>query len=113
MPGASARWRERSLWLGRYVSLVSGVEWFVSGLVFPIWLQIALGTPTGLDARQYIHFFGSQAVCGLLAATTTFFLVTWYSLRVLSPVLIDPDHDDPNMWLCSIGCHWRRRAIRG
>jgi CHASE1-domain containing sensor protein len=35
----------------------------------------------------------------LLAATTTFFLVSWYSLRVLSPVLIDPDHDDPSMWL--------------
>ncbi|HEX4149886.1 MAG TPA: serine/threonine-protein kinase, partial [Pirellulales bacterium] len=48
---ASARWRERSLLLGKYVALVSGIEWFVSGLVFPLWLQLTLGTPTGLDAR--------------------------------------------------------------
>ncbi len=92
--GASA-----SLLLGKYVAWVSGIEWFVSGFVFPVWLQIALGTPTGLDARQYVHFFGSQAVCGLLAATTSYFLVTWYSLRVLTPALIDPDHDDSGMWL--------------
>jgi hypothetical protein len=95
----SSRYAQRSLLLGRIVALVSGIEWTVSGLVFPVWLQFALGTPTGLDARQYVHFFGSQAVCGLLAATMTFFLVTWYSLRALTPALVDPNHDDPQMWL--------------
>ena len=95
--GDAARWRERSLLLGRFIALVSAVEWLISGLVFPAWLHLALTTPLGLDARQYVHFFGSQSVCGLLAATTSFFLVTWYSLRVLTPALVDQDHDDPSM----------------
>ncbi|HVC98321.1 MAG TPA: serine/threonine-protein kinase [Pirellulales bacterium] len=94
--GDVSRWCQRSLRLGSYIALVSAVEWLVSGLIFPVWLQVALGTPIGLDARQYVHFFGSQSVCGLLAATTSFFLATWYSLRVLSPALVDQDHDDPN-----------------
>jgi eukaryotic-like serine/threonine-protein kinase len=95
--GDASRWRERSLRLGRYIALVTAVEWLISGLVFPIWLQFALKTPVGLDARQYVHFFGSQSVCGLLAATASFFLVTWYSVRVLTPALVDQDNDDPSM----------------
>ncbi|HVX16028.1 MAG TPA: serine/threonine-protein kinase [Pirellulales bacterium] len=96
-PGEASRWRERSLMLGRYIARVSGVEWLISGLVFPAWLQFALKGPIGLDARQYVHFFGSQSLCGLLAATTSFFLATSYSLRVLTPALLDPDHDDPSL----------------
>jgi serine/threonine protein kinase len=90
--------RRRALYLGDYVAWVSGIEWLVSGLVFPIWLRVSLGTSSGLDSRQYVHFFASQVVCGMLAATMSFFLVTIYSLRVLNPPLLDADRDDDAAW---------------
>jgi hypothetical protein len=89
---------ERSFNLGKHVAMLIGMEWMVSGLVFPLWLQIALDRQHGLSAMQYVHFFGSQLICGLLAATICFFLLTWYSLRVFSPLLIDPAHDDLPLW---------------
>ena len=39
--GDASRWCERSLMLGTYIALVTAVEWLVSGLVFPVWLQMA------------------------------------------------------------------------
>jgi hypothetical protein len=91
------RWRHRSLWLGDYVAWISGVEWIVSGVIFPAWLQLALGTATGLSPQQWVHFVASQSVCGLLSSTMAFFLVTLYSVEVLTPVLLEGDRDDETM----------------
>jgi serine/threonine protein kinase len=92
-----SRLRIRSLWLGDYVAWISGIEWVISGLIFPAWLQISLGTATGMSSRQWIHFFASQAVCGLMAATISFFLVTIAAVEVMCPLLLEPDEDDEAM----------------
>ncbi len=67
------------------------------GLIFPAWLELSLGTATGLSSTQWIHFVASQSVCGLIASTMAFFLVTLYSVEVLTPVLIETDQDDETM----------------
>ncbi len=94
-----ADWRRRSLWLGDYVAWISGAEWVISGLIFPAWLELSLGTATGLSTTQWIHFVASQSVCGLIASTMAFFLVTLFSVEVLTPVLIETDQDDETMRL--------------
>jgi serine/threonine protein kinase len=96
--GLSASIRGRSLKLGDYVAWISGPEWLVSGLVFPLWLQIELGSATVLDVRQYAHFFASQMICGLLAVTLSFLSVTLYTLRYITPHLIDRSQDDHLLW---------------
>src|SRR6185369_8702031 len=45
----------------------------------------------------WIHFFASQAVCGLMAATIAFFLVTMAAVEVMCPLLLEPDKDDEPM----------------
>ncbi|HWB00862.1 MAG TPA: serine/threonine-protein kinase [Pirellulales bacterium] len=92
------RLRVRALKLGDWVALISGIEWLVSGLVFPAWLQIVLGSAEGLSPRQWVHFFASQSMCGLLASTMSFFFVTWYALNVLCPALMAIDRDDPQLY---------------
>jgi serine/threonine protein kinase len=101
-PGGDAelrlsRNRVRSTRLGDCVALVSAVEWLLSGLVFPIWLRVSLGERV-LNREQYLHFFASQALCGMLAATMTFFMMTFFSLRVVAPALVDPDRDDESLY---------------
>ena len=48
------------------------------------------GAATALKTADYIHFMISQALCGLVAATLTFFLVTLASVRACYPRLIGP-----------------------
>ncbi|HEY5311282.1 MAG TPA: serine/threonine-protein kinase [Pirellulales bacterium] len=92
-----SRCRVRSTRLGDCVALVSAIEWLLSGLVFPIWLRISLGENV-LNREQYLHFFASQTLCGMLAATMTFFMMTLFSLRVVTPALVDPDRDDESLY---------------
>ncbi|HEX4147694.1 MAG TPA: serine/threonine-protein kinase, partial [Pirellulales bacterium] len=87
------RARVRSTQLGDCVAAVSAVEWLLSGLLFPVWLSLALGEGA-LDSEQYLHFFASLALCGMLAATLAFFLTTLAALRVVTAALVDPDRDD-------------------
>jgi len=87
--------RRRCLRMGDLVALVSAAEWIVSGIVFPVWLSLAPGTKDNMETIHYVHFFASQALCGLPAALLTFFCVTFICLRVFFPLLVEPDTPDP------------------
>lgn len=86
--------RARSMWLGDYVAWTSAAEWCLSGVAFPLWMRLSLAADAGLHQRHLIHFLTSQLLCGLMAATLSFFSVTLVSMRMYCPVLLDPDVDD-------------------
>jgi serine/threonine protein kinase len=87
--------RVRSLKLGEYVAWMSAAEWFVSGLVFPLWLHLELGDASGMQTHHYVHFLVSQFLCGTMAATLAFFAVTLLSTRAFCPALVDVCSDEP------------------
>lgn len=93
----AARDRVRSTRLGDCVAIVSGVEWMISAVVFPLWLYLGLGEKA-LSREQFIHFFASQALCGILAASMAFFMITLFSLRVITPALVNLDRDDEPLY---------------
>ena len=74
--------RTRAVWIGDYVSLITAVLWFVSGVVFAWWIHVeieALGKHA--PRNLYAHFIPSQFLWGLIAAVQVFFLTNWLSLR--------------------------------
>ncbi len=82
--------RARTLRLGEYAAWVSAVDWAFSGFVIPTWMRAQVGENTAMVTKDYIHFVISQGLCGLVAATLTFFLVTLAAIRTCYPRLIAP-----------------------
>lgn len=84
----------RALILGDLVAWTSAAEWAISGLVFPLWLQAEVGQ-NAMNLSQYAHFMASQLVCGLLAATQSFFCVTFVAVRAFVPPLLPNRPHEP------------------
>ncbi|MDH6679844.1 serine/threonine protein kinase [Rhodococcus sp. LBL1] len=82
---ALARARADTLLMGDRIVMVVFALWLVAGIAFPVALQIAAG---GLPHGAYVHFLGSQIVCGAVAVAYPFFLVTFYAVRCLYPSLL-------------------------
>lgn len=81
--------RRRSLWLGDYVAWVTAAAWTASGVCFVTWLRLSgAGDERGM-AIDHAHFFTALVLCGLMAATLSFFGVTFLSVRVFFPRLIE------------------------
>ena len=85
--------RRRCLHLGEYVAWVCIYGWLVTGLVLPLWIDYALRKP-GLDTELLAHFMASHLLCGMIASTVSFFLVTFIAVRCMYPALIQVDLDD-------------------
>jgi hypothetical protein len=95
--------RRRSLWLGDFISWMGFALWIISGLVFPLWL-IAVGGSRPEDQKYYIFFFVSQVICGLIAASQGFFMLTVVEVQGFYPLLIETGRADGNaanqlLWL--------------
>ena len=85
-----ARRRVRALGLGRITAAACVGCWLGAGVVWPTVLWLREGPPqpgTGL----VLHFMASFVVCGLIAATYPYFLVTYRTVRVLYPALLGRD----------------------
>ncbi|MBM4540819.1 protein kinase [Rhodococcus hoagii] len=80
-----ARARADTLLMGDRIVAVVFALWLVAGIVFPVSLQIAAGS---IPQGAYVHFLGSQIVCGAIAVAYPFFLVTFYAVRCLYPSLL-------------------------
>jgi hypothetical protein len=77
----------RVLHLGLATSVVVLVGWLVSGIAFP--LGVDLAEPEGvLGSSHYSQFIVSQALHALIAAAGTYFLVTFLCVRAIYPRLI-------------------------
>jgi eukaryotic-like serine/threonine-protein kinase len=86
----------RSLVAGDVTARVSGVEWLVSSLILPTWLHLGADLPQ-FGLTQYVQWFFAQSICGLIAVTFAFFAITLACLRCLTPRVIDPLNDDPQL----------------
>lgn len=80
-----ARARADTLLMGDRIVAVVFALWLVAGIAFPVSLQIAAGS---IPQGAYVHFLGSQIVCGAVAVAYPFFLVTFYAVRCLYPSLL-------------------------
>jgi hypothetical protein len=75
-----------ALTLGHFMARLALTLWVISGQAYPIGLHLALGD--GVTVGTYIHFGLSLALCGMLAGTYPFFLVTMLGVRWFIPELI-------------------------
>jgi hypothetical protein len=90
-----SRWARRSLLLGDITACVSGFEWFVTGLIFPIWASLNAPHEHFHTPTVFIHFLVSQLLCGLMATSMVFFLVSFLATRAYYPTLFQVDVSDP------------------
>lgn len=90
-PEERAAVRKRSLVFGDWVAWVSAAEWAISGIVFPLWLNLA---EVSIDRGHYLHFLASQMLCGLIAASLSFFVVTCLTTRAFFPALVESQVQD-------------------
>jgi serine/threonine protein kinase len=81
-----ARCRRRCLGIGNLVFWVSLSAWTLSGVVFPALIQIS---GESVRTRSYIHFLASHVLCGAIAGTLSFFLITFLTVRSYYPRLLD------------------------
>lgn len=92
----SALARRRSLWLGDYVAWVTAAAWTASGVCFVSWLRLSMAGEEKVVTIDHVHFFTALVLCGLMAATLSFFAVTYVAVRVFFPRLIEPAAGDPS-----------------
>jgi hypothetical protein len=78
---------QRCLRLGAATAAVSAALWAVSGFVFPTWLRFG-ASEMPLSATGYVHFIISNLLCGLIAATQSYYVVTYLAVRVCFPWLL-------------------------
>ncbi len=76
----------RVLFLGMAISLLTVGLWTISGVVFPI--AIDLGTDLERAASFYTHFFVSLVLCGTVAMAYPYFFLTTLSVRSFFPALV-------------------------
>lgn len=80
--------RRRCLRLPQYVSWFVLFFWISSGVLFPLGLQMVPEEHSLLTPADYAHFVASQTLCGLIAASLTYFFVMFVCVRCLYPVLL-------------------------
>lgn len=92
-PADLTRRRLRALKLGQITALLCVGCWLVAGVLWPTILTLnkAPQNPTEI----YTHFVASFVVCGLIAATYPYVLVTYRAVRVLYPALFGPAGPGP------------------
>ncbi len=80
----------RILFFGFFVSLLTLSLWALSGIVFPI--AINIGLPLQDSIGFYSHFFLSLALCGIVAMAYPYFFLTLLSVRAFFPELVRNGH---------------------
>ncbi len=83
-PDDLRRARRHCLQLGYYTSIIGIALWVLAGVTYPIAIRAAAGE---MPMSGHLHFFGSLALCGLVAASYPFFLITWFAVRIIYPFL--------------------------
>lgn len=86
--------RYRATWLPMVVALITALLWVLSGPAFPLVLS---NRGVHLVRTDFIHFFASQFICGILAASLAFLLTAPIVLKAILPPLLDSKQDDPNL----------------
>ena len=87
-PPPSAELVRRCLTLGLATATITAALWATSGFVFPAWIQLDTGTNSQLSSRHFTHFVVSNLLCGLVAATQSYYVVTFLAVRFCYPWLV-------------------------
>jgi len=77
---------DQILYLGLVISLLTLVLWTVSGIIFPI--AINLGLELDGAVAFYSHFVLSLVLCGIVAMAYPYFLLTTLAVRSFFPALV-------------------------
>ncbi|QDT66931.1 serine/threonine-protein kinase [Calycomorphotria hydatis] len=80
--------RHRCLRFGLVGAVIGVSLWTIAGVLYPIYIGYI---HPNMPYVEYIEFFGSMVLSGLIAAVYPFFFVTWFSLRLLYPPLLQTD----------------------
>jgi hypothetical protein len=78
----------RCLTFGGAVGVVTGVLWGLSGFILPAWLQLAAEAESQLTFQKFAHWIVSQLLCGMIAATQSYYVVAFLSVRYCYPWLL-------------------------
>lgn len=84
-----AQMRNRSLELGHYAACIGILLWTIAGIAYPICFRIVVGS--NMPLRVYPHFIASLTICGLIAASYPFLVVTFFTIRAYYPALLTLD----------------------
>ena len=87
-PAASAELAGRCLTLGLATAVVTAALWATSGFVFPAWIHFGAGITSQLSSEHFAHFVVSNVLCGLIAATQSYYVVTLFAVRFCYPWLL-------------------------
>jgi hypothetical protein len=84
----------RSLTLGAATAGVTAILWSISGFIFPTWIHYGAGAMSRLSGEDYAHFVLANLLCGMIAATQSYFVVTFLSIRNCYPWLMQGRPED-------------------
>lgn len=84
-PEELARARRAAILLGDRSVLVAFSFWMISAATYPVGVALADET---LAPHAFAHFLASHAVCGAIALAYPFFLVGFYIVRCVYPMLL-------------------------
>ena len=88
-PEHLAQMRDRSLELGHYAAIIGIMLWTIAGIAYPICFRIVVGS--NMPLRVYPHFIASLTICGLIAASYPFLVITFFAIRAYYPALLTLD----------------------
>ncbi|MFD6388666.1 serine/threonine-protein kinase [Nocardia sp. NPDC060259] len=80
-----ARARSDALLFGDRAVLVSFSLWTLAAIIIPLVMHF---TTKELTGEMLLHYLGGAVVCGAMAVAYPFFLVTFYMVRCLYPMLL-------------------------
>lgn len=83
-PGDAQEGSTKLLQFGQVVAILLLVIWSFSGIAFPI----AIGELGAHSISFYLHFFLSLALCGIVATTYPYMLITALAVRYFIPALV-------------------------
>ncbi|WP_067858412.1 protein kinase domain-containing protein [Nocardia shimofusensis] len=87
-PRELARARKAAILLGDRSVLVAFAFWMISAASYPVGVSLA---GEELAPHAFAHFLASHAVCGAIALAYPFFLVGFYIVRCVYPMLLGYD----------------------
>ena len=83
-PAETLEGTSRVLRFGQFVAIMLVAIWTASGIAFPI----SIGEFGGHSVDFYLHFFLSLALCGIVATTYPYMLITLLAVRYFVPTLV-------------------------
>ncbi len=75
----------RCLAAGHIQATICGAEWLVAGIAYPVVLTLA---GVVLHLNDWVDFIASHTLAGIAITTLTFFAMTYLTLRIWFPVLV-------------------------